>query len=184
MTHQEPDAQTKAREACEALGLSLVAKFVPFSQSRFKGETSPSLNWKVTIQRDGRNILTADYMQEYEHAPSYKSSRGHTFAEWDAVEKECETGRKHQLRDGWDKAFSTSEKIDPPTVTDVMYSLLMNAGVLNHDSFESWASEHRLGLDSRKAEAAYKACLKIARKLHSVLSDENMSNLRDAFSDY
>ena len=42
-------------------GATMTAEFIPFSQSRNKGDKSPSLNWRVTIQRNGRAVLTTDY---------------------------------------------------------------------------------------------------------------------------
>lgn len=40
------------------LGLTVDSVFVPFSRSRNKGEKYKSLNWQVTVKRNGRNILT------------------------------------------------------------------------------------------------------------------------------
>ena len=55
----------------ESLKLTVAAVFVPFSQSRNKAEKSPSLNWRVTVKRDGRDVLTTDYMAGIAYCPGY-----------------------------------------------------------------------------------------------------------------
>lgn len=53
-----------------ALGLTVAAVFIPFSRSRNKDEKSPSLNWRVTIKRNGREIISTDYGAGYGHCPA------------------------------------------------------------------------------------------------------------------
>jgi hypothetical protein len=43
------------------LGLTMEAKFIPFSLSRNKDEKHANLNWLVTIKRNGRDVLATDY---------------------------------------------------------------------------------------------------------------------------
>lgn len=63
--------------AMTALKLTIDSAFVPWSQSRNKAEKHKSLNWRVTLKRDGREILTTDYSAGIAHAPSYpKLGRG------------------------------------------------------------------------------------------------------------
>ena len=69
-------AEAEARKAAisatlDSLKLTVAAVFVPFSQSRNKAEKSPSLNWRVTVKRDGRDVLTTDYMAGIAHCPGY-----------------------------------------------------------------------------------------------------------------
>jgi hypothetical protein len=76
--------------------LDIVSTFVPFSQSRNKTEKTPSLNWRVTLRRDGREVLTTDYSAGCAHAPSYKQTQGRRTVEDDerdrCVKSECENG--------------------------------------------------------------------------------------------
>jgi hypothetical protein len=58
--HKEPQA------TLDRLKITVESVFVPFSKSRHakpkNGEKPwPSLNWKVTVKRDGRDVLTTDY---------------------------------------------------------------------------------------------------------------------------
>lgn len=68
------DHKTKPAAALAALGLTVESVFVPFSQSRNKAEKSPSLNWRVTVKRNGRDVLTTDYSAGMGHCPGYKVS--------------------------------------------------------------------------------------------------------------
>jgi hypothetical protein len=66
MTNEERAA------AIAALGLTVESVFVPFSRSRNKDETRKTLNWKVTIKRNGRDVLTTDYSAGIARCPGYK----------------------------------------------------------------------------------------------------------------
>lgn len=59
----------------ESLGLSVESEFVPWSKSRNKDEVRPSLNWKVTVKRDCRDVLTTDYSAGVAHCPSYGAKK-------------------------------------------------------------------------------------------------------------
>jgi hypothetical protein len=79
MTDKHPDITA----ALDALKLTVKSEFVPFSRSRNRdekhdGKTRYSLNWKVTLVRDGRDVLTTDYGAGIAHAPGYAATRPHT----------------------------------------------------------------------------------------------------------
>lgn len=59
----------------ESLGLSVESEFVPWSKSRNKDEDHPSLNWKVTVKRDGHDVLTTDYSAGMAHCPGYGAKK-------------------------------------------------------------------------------------------------------------
>jgi hypothetical protein len=163
------------------LGLSVSAVFVPWSQSRNKNEKYPSLNWRVTLKRGDREILTTDYAAGFVHCPAYKNpeySQGRTIHGRRAIERECENGRAYLGE--WSKGGT---RILPDTL-DVLCSLTLDASVLDSSGFEEWASEIGYDVDSRKAEAAYRACLEIALKLRAGIGDDGLAKLRDALSDY
>lgn len=61
-------------EALADLALTVESVFVPFSQSRNKAEPHKTLNWKVTVKRNGRDILTTDYGAGIAHCPGYNTS--------------------------------------------------------------------------------------------------------------
>jgi hypothetical protein len=65
--------------AIENHGITIKSEFVPFSKSRNasradnNGKPWKSLNWKVTLQRGGRDILTTDYGAGVAHCPGYQA---------------------------------------------------------------------------------------------------------------
>lgn len=72
----EADARKAAISATlESLKLTVDAAFVPFSQSRNKAEKSSSLNWRVTVKRNGRDVLTTDFMAGLAHCPGYAAEK-------------------------------------------------------------------------------------------------------------
>jgi len=144
--------------------LTLSCVFVPFSQSRNKDEKHLSLNWKVTLLRNGKEVLTTDYMQGIGHAPSYKIADKYMAMKAQAFE--AETG------------------IIDPDIKDVLYSLILDSNVLNYPEFEEWASDCGYETDSRKAESIYRDCLKNALRLRGSLGESILAQLSEAFQDY
>lgn len=58
-------------DAMAALGLTVESVFVPFSNSRNAGNDHKSLNWKVSLLRQGRPVLTCDYSAGVASCPGY-----------------------------------------------------------------------------------------------------------------
>ena len=142
--------------------VTIESEFVPWSQSRNKGEKHRSLNWRIRLLHAGRTILETDYSAGVAHCPSYRQGRRTV-----DVERETETGRRIA-----------------PDACDVIASLSMNSSVLDCSSFEEWAGEFGYDVDSRKAESIYRACLEIALKLRNGLGEEGLRALQIATQDY
>jgi hypothetical protein len=192
----------------DELGLFIRATFVPWSRSRNAGEKQPSLNWKVHLVRGnrfecklckgtgarkgefgqdlpasdpcqhhglGRVILEMDYMAGMGHCPSYQQSWSMTIDQSAVVRQECETGR---ARGGMGR------KPILPKLADVLACIAGDADVLDHATFEEWASDMGCDPDSRKAEALYRHCLEQALKLRNGLGDENFRKLREGVEGY
>ena len=188
-------AEAAARKAAiatalESLKLTVAARFVPFSQSRNKAEKSPSLNWVVTVKRDGRDVLTTNYGAGMAHCPSYNKKPP---AAWDrparfwqslAGAAECENGHALQTYTSWSGFRHDKEKPILPDPVDVFYSLISDSSVLDHGGFEQWAAEYGYDADSRSAESIYRACLEIALKMRAAISASGMAELQTAFQDY
>jgi hypothetical protein len=166
--------------------------FVPFSQSRNKGEKSPSLNWTVTLMKQGKPLLTTDYGAGYGHCPGSKHPDKYVNRLF--IDFECEagivagshiesTGHVVAKRVGPMGGKSHTVPIEPNTL-DVVHSLLSDGDALDHDSFESWADNYGYETDSRKAEATYRACLGIGLKLRNAFGEKLLTELREAFQDY
>jgi hypothetical protein len=185
------EAKQKALAAIEALGLSIDAKFIPFSQSRNKGQDYHNLNWSITVKRNGKDVLTTDYSAGSAHCPGYnvpnhvKPERFRTIWRNAVVAWECENGFKGQYSESTgttSRAFKTI-KLEPD-VSDVFYSLVMDSQVLDYSSFEDAADNWGYDVDSRKAEAIYRACLEIALKLRASIGESGLKALSEAFEDY
>lgn len=185
-------------ECVARLGLIVSSVFVPFSQSRnAKVDAKPSersLNWKVTLRRHdldantrqptdySRDILWTDYSAGIAHCPSYKQGMQWTAENVEAIKFETERGRRAPLIP-WRRP-TTGGRVIEPNPLDVIYALVMDAGVLDCGTFEEWASDLGYDSDSRKAEAIYRACLEIALKLRNGLGEDNLAALRAAASEY
>lgn len=165
----------------ESLGLTMHAEFVPWSKSRNKGEKQPSLNWLVTIRKDGRDILTTDYMAGSGHCPSYQHRATVDSAE--AVKRECETGKRAKTDRKSVDDLQWGAEINP-VFADVLHSLASDSDVIDCGGFEEWAENYGMDTDSRKAEASYRACLEIALKLRNALGEQGLATLREAVQDY
>lgn len=199
--------------AIAAHGIAIKAEFVPFSKSRNAsakdaiGNPIYSLNWKVTLQRNGRDVITTDYGAGIAHCPSYSkkvpANWNRPARMWQAAvcEWECENGFEAELA-AWGSMpdFKAKRRRVPaipggdverfervailPEASDVVHSLILDSGVLDYATFEEWASEYGYDTDSRKAESTYRACLEIALKLRAGLGETIMAELREAAQDY
>lgn len=166
-------------EYIESLGLDYSAKFIPQSQSRNAKEKIKSLNWSVRISRRGFAIET-DYMQGIGHAlRDYDNFPRTPYATASFGEVVSETGVGTNFRTRYAK-FTCR----PPLLKDVLYCLILDSSVLDHPTFESWASDYGYDADSRKAKNIYNVCLKLALKLRQLLNSEEMRALTELFADY
>ena len=186
-TKTETAPRQKFAAAMEALGLTVAAVFVPWSASRNAKETSRSLNWRVTVQRNGRDVLTTDYMAGLAHAPAYSApERTHggprSMMRAKALEIETETGFRALPLFAND--FRASRDAINPDAVDVIWALSRDCDVLDAGGFEQWAHEYGYDADSRAAEAIYRACLDIALKLRGAIGEAGLEALRIAGEDF
>jgi hypothetical protein len=177
-----------------ANGLTVKSEFVPWSQSRsFKPNAKPtdrSLNWRVTLERDGRIVLTTDYSAGIGHAPSYKNrwgAGGMTRDKCDAIEYETEKGFAALQRS---TAIFKGKPI-VPNAADILYSLVTDCDVLSYSTFEEWAETFEewaetfgYDADSRHVETIYRECLKQALALRNGLGEKLLADLVAAVAGY
>lgn len=183
-------AKEEIKAAMEKHALSVKAEFVPFAQSRNAkdektGKAKPvnerSLNWRVTLQKAGRDILTTDYSAGIAHCPSYKQMARWTLDYSRAIEFETDTG--HSAKQGFGSTIAKGKPLLPDSC-DVVWSLVLDSDVLNYSRFEDWADNLGFDPDSRKAESIYRACLEIALSLRNGLGESVFSELQTAGEDY
>lgn len=179
MIEETQIARDIASDTIREIGLTIESEFIPFSQSRNKENTYPSLNWLVTLKRAGNDLLSTSFSAGWAHCPAYSDptlGRQDSVQRFKTIREQCETGRNG-------KPGKPGTWIKPDSV-DVIYSLVSDSCVLDYASFESWADDFGYDSDSRKAEAIYKACLDIALKLKAAIGADAIERLRESFMDY
>lgn len=172
----------------DAMGVTLSAVFVPFSQSRNSAEKSPSLNWRVTLKKGGRDVLTTDYMQGCAYCPAYKNPvmfpGGKKRDQWStdkAIAAECETGKRVKGIGPSGHVFGPGKAIDPPDVVEVLHSLLLDASALDSRDFADWCADFGYSDDSITARGLYDACIATATKLRAAFGDKTLRELNELF---
>lgn len=171
----------------EQMGVTLSAVFVPFSQSRNKGEKSPSLNWRVTLKLRDKDIIETDYMQGSGHCPAYKnpikfaSGKRDEYLTNKAIVRECETGKCARNMGSGSPNFTVGAPISLPDVVDVLHCLLSDALVLDCRDFADWCAELSMDSGSIKARNTYDACVAESLKLRAAFGDKTMAELRELF---
>lgn len=169
------------QEAIEKHGLTIESRFVPFSVSRNKDEKHKTLNWSVTLRKNGREVLTTDYSAGVAHCPAGKLKKPTQWEKAELIAAECESGFA-QIPQTWG-GTRKGAAITPDSV-NVIWSLVMDSGVLYSRGFEDWAAEYDYDTDSRNAESIYRQCLELALKLQASLGAAALEELREAFQDY
>ncbi len=169
------------------LGLKTV--FIPHSQSRHKDDKDLQLNWKITLLRNEKEIVTTDYSQGIGHAPSYKNPPRNNVGidkyTWVKMQQhESETGKKALVTHIGTSQIRSNGDIQPPKIEDILYSLILDSDVLDYSSYGEWCSNFGYDEDSRKGEKIYHDCLAIALKMRAGLGDKLVTELRESFTDY
>jgi hypothetical protein len=182
--------KAKIQETLDSLGLTIESVFVPFSKSRNKGQDRKSLNWSITVKRNGRDVLTTDYSAGVAHCPAYNRK---VPAAWNrparmwrplACEAECENGYALGIFTSWGGFNHDKKKPILPDPVDVFHNLTMDSSVLDSGGFEDWAADYGYDTDSRRAVSTYRACLEIALKFRAAIGETGMEALKTAFEDY
>ena len=185
--NQETTIQEQRTEFINGLGLTLKANFVPWSQSRNKGETHRSLNWLVTLEK-GRQSMTIEYMQGIAHIPGYKHGWGpKTYdqrRQEDAYRQTCETGKLYKLMPGIDMYLPTKATLPAPTLEEILWCLVMDSSVLDYGTYEEWGRELGYDEDSRKGEKVYRDCLQQALQFNQLAGHETIEKLGELYQDY
>lgn len=187
--------------------ITLKSVFVPFSQSRYKAEKNPCLNWKVTLCVNAREIFTTDYMAGSAHCPAYGKAvpkswdRPTRFYKDAACAFECEDGyetvyssfgsrgefKRKNLFAGQNAGTGrASYKYFPimPDISSFVACLLMDSDVLNYRGFADWAENYGYSADSIKDKALYDECMSSALNLRAGLSETVMNELKEAAQDF
>lgn len=164
----------------ENRGISVSSVFVPFSKSRNAGEPRKTLNWKVTLNYNGREILTTDYSAGEAHCPGYKAYPGDTRGGHERrlrIERECESGRAA-------RGFDSDGAAIMPDAASVVYSLIVDSNVIDYATYDYWAADFGYDPDSIRGEKIYRQCLELALRMRAGIGETMMQDLRELFADY
>lgn len=183
---QQEAEERKARlvEFIGTLGLNYHADLVPMSKSRNAVDKPQKLsdltiNWRITISK-GRGKLTTDYQQGIGYLPKSAKYDLKYADDFQLAVKTCETGKLYR-ETHYPLVTGT---VAPPELIDVLYSLVLDTYAIEYATFEDWAQEFGYGIDSRKAEVVYNACIKISLQLRQLISDDSLRLLRELYQDY
>jgi hypothetical protein len=160
--------------------------FIPYSQSRHAKDTPPwpSLNWRVTLKRDGRDVISTEYAAGTWHCPASKAVIKDKY-EWRLrIECEIESGRKSYPGIHNDHVSSLGGAPLLPDICDVLSSLALDGSAINDDGFADWASNLGYDTDSIKARDIYQTCLDTGLKLRAAFGEAGFGELQTAVQDY
>lgn len=142
--------------------ITAVSTYIPHKTPA--GE-SPSLRWRVSLRRDGREFFCTEFTQGWGHA---RAASGVTGRPTVAVMQECETGAGAR----------------PPEPAAVLASVLLDADCVDGMSFPQWAREYGHSADSIAAERFYRACCETRDTLAAEFTPEELAALRASVADY
>ncbi len=176
------------RNVLTEMGVTMTSEFVPFSRSRNQNNKDLSINWKVTVKRGSRS-LTTDYMQGIGHLPesiqpTYWGKK--KYYENELIKFACETGKVGYWSDLHEKVLPNIKPtpLQPPTIDEVLYCLVMDADTINYESFTDWAHDYGYNDDSIKDKKVYDDCMHLALQMRQLFNDADMNTLKDLFQDY
>lgn len=176
MSYDSDAARVTAYTEVKKQGLSIASVFVPFSKSRNRDNANESLNWRITLNKEGEPVHTFDYSAGIGHCHAYPNAGPLTEAHCKEITRECETG--------FGGKPGRPGKYSKPDPLDVIWSLVCDSRVIDYSGFEDWADSYGYDTDSRSAESIYRECLTLAIKLRAVLGDSGLYDLTKAFEEY
>jgi hypothetical protein len=174
--------------------LTIVAEFVPYSKSenakpgKLREKPWRSLNWNVTLKRDGRDVLKGRYAQGEGHSPAYKALRAKGAGRTDtiharlAIDAELERGVRVYAQEENSLRFAmpvTPRSPILPSARGVWEAYVRDSDVLDAGTFEDWALNLGYDPDSRSAEAIWKTCVENALALRAAIGDVLLTELRE-----
>jgi hypothetical protein len=187
---------TETEEQLKALGFSMNI-YGPFPGVSEDGkEPWPHIGYTVKLSHGQREILQTPYSMGighidlkkvrlpagYSHAGEWSFLTPDEFAMLQQWIARPNANFKDKLAQASVAAKIALKQKVQPTLSDVLYSLLSD-GEAAGQTFEEWAGGLGYDTDSRKAEATYRQCDEIGRKLAKV-GAETLAKAREILQDY
>lgn len=165
---------------CQKYKLGFSYIFVPYSESRNAGKWE-SLNWKITLLSNGKEVFTTDYSEGVAHCPGYGIKD--KYLKKKAISHEIETGFKHV------KSWGDTVRIerDSPIVPDykgVLYSLYSDSSVRFYQDFENWCFDYGYDPDSIKAKGIYDSVRDTYLSINASFGHKFFDDCDIVFADY
>lgn len=166
---------TDIQDTLDAYGIKLDATFLPASGFKDDEWRSKSINHAITLTRGGVCIQTK-YSQGVAHLEGY-SFNDRCIDHANRVVKSLETGYNH-MGNGF-----TPKKLPPPSIVDVVNSLLLDGSGSVHN-FGEWCSDYGYDNDSIQALETFKACRDTALNLRAMFTPDELAELDTLYEDY
>jgi hypothetical protein len=157
----------------EEMGIKMECKYIPPSQRNGKSwfENQYYLSWQCTI-----NGKTFHFNQGSGHVTSREVR--------DMLRSRLTIDNKRMLDDFFEHFRIGLKKIhqDEPKLSSVLECLILDAEVLDHENFESWAACFGYDSDSISAKRTYDECLESSLRLISAIGCENIVKIKQIVS--
>ena len=118
-------------------------------------------------------VITTGYSQGIGHSELYKQGDD------SAYQFKQLLNQANGITHGMDKRRIPK----PPTIADVMYSLLLDDAT-DYVNFEDWADQIGYDTDSREAERTYKSCLDIGLAINARVPSSILDDARVILEDF
>jgi hypothetical protein len=198
MTTEAQEIRTNVDAYLKQIGVSYSAEFVPQRLSRNSDNKDKSINWRVMFHHDKRDTeFGTDYSQGIGHIPNYVSSPFNgqfrllqldqeklasseglypVVTEWHEFAFKMRDDQPATIKEP--KHWHKQKKLPCPTAADVLYCLVLDAQA-SDELFETWADNFGYDQDSRKAEAMYNECRKIAYEMRKVFTPAQIDHIAE-----
>lgn len=180
------DKSKEIQKVLNEMGISITSKFIPWSIAKShpynKDSKFPSLNWEVTLFKNGQKILTGEYHEGQGHCPANKNAKA-KYELQKMIEKECEEGFEAWYGNALDFVHVNKKKPILPDMVSFVWCTLSDANS-GRDDFHDFCGNFGYDEDSRSAERIWKACVETAAKIYSSFTTEELNILEELYQDY
>lgn len=186
MTTTERKTEEERSKELDALGFALRIESGP---APGVDDDWPHIAYVVSLMLNGKVVLNTPYKMGVGHVKWPKTfeqiPRGGDVPVFNTLRHNPGAQLKNKLEHATAAALLARLQKVTPSLCDVMHSLITDGeAFFNAQSFEDWASDFGYDSDSRSAEAIYRACDSIGRKLAQGIPKGTLDKVREILADY